>query len=248
MFASKDIFLKSSGGYQISRSVRLRSSASAYLSRTLTTPTDRKKWTWSGWVKRSNFPATYVHIFGTGTASSDTATAQIQFYQDNLYVSGFATGWLKTNAVYRDPSAWYHIVVTWDNANATASNRCKIFVNGIETTYSVDNRASLSTTTDYGMNYATLHTIGAWSWNNGTFAQPEYFDGYMTEVNFIDGQALTPSSFGETNSVTGVWQPKKYGGTYGTNGFYLNFSDNSAATAAAIGKDYSGNGNTIIFR
>ena len=243
MFASKDIFLKSSGGYQISRSVRLRSSASAYLSRTLTTPTDRKKWTWSGWVKRSNFPATYVHIFGTGTASSDTATAQIQFYQDNLYFSGFATGWLKTNAVYRDPSAWYHIVVTWDNANATASNRCKIFVNGIETTYSVDNRASLSTTTDYGMNYATLHTIGAWSWNNGTFAQPEYFDGYMTEVNFIDGQALTPSSFGETNSVTGVWQPKKYGGTYGTNGFYLNFSDNSAATAAAIGKDYSGNGN-----
>ena len=68
-------------------------------------------------------------------------------------------------------------------------------------------------------------------------------DGYLTEVNLIDGQALTPSSFGETDAITGVWKPKKYAGTYGTNGFYLNFSDNSAATAAAIGKDYSGNGN-----
>ena len=73
--------------------------------------------------------------------------------------------------------------------------------------------------------------------------QAVYTDQYLTEVNFIDGQALTPSSFGETNPVTGVWQPKKYTGTYGTNGFYLNFSDNSAATAATIGKDYSGNGN-----
>jgi hypothetical protein len=69
------------------------------------------------------------------------------------------------------------------------------------------------------------------------------FDGYLTEINFIDGQALTPSSFGQTNTLTGVWSPKKYTGTYGTNGFYLNFSDNSAATAAAIGKDYSVNGN-----
>jgi hypothetical protein len=70
-----------------------------------------------------------------------------------------------------------------------------------------------------------------------------FFDGYLTECYLIDGQALTPASFGETNPVTGVWQPKKYAGTYGTNGFYLNFSDNSAATAAAIGADYSGNGN-----
>jgi hypothetical protein len=70
-----------------------------------------------------------------------------------------------------------------------------------------------------------------------------YFDGYLTEINFVDGQALTPSSFGETDAVTGVWKPKKYAGTYGTNGFYLNFSDNSNNTAATIGKDYSGNGN-----
>jgi hypothetical protein len=184
-----------------------------------------------------------MHLFGTGSASTDAASTQIQFDGENLLLTGYATNWLKSNAVYRDPSAWYHIVVAWDNSNATVANRAKIYVNGIEISYSIDNRASLSTSSTYGINQAVLHTIGAWSWNNGTFAQPEYYDGYLTEINFIDGQALTPSSFGETNSVTGVWQPKKYGGTYGTNGFYLNFSDNSNNTATTIGKDYSGNGN-----
>jgi hypothetical protein len=69
------------------------------------------------------------------------------------------------------------------------------------------------------------------------------FDGYLTEIHFIDGQALTPSSFGETDTITGVWKPKKYAGTYGTNGFYLNFADNSNTTATTLGKDSSGNGN-----
>jgi hypothetical protein len=82
------------------------------------------------------------------------------------------------------------------------------------------------------------HEIGG-----STFTGLEYFSGYMTEFNFIDGQALTPSSFGQTDAQTGVWGPKKYSGSYGTNGFYLNFSDNSNTTAATLGKDYSGNGN-----
>jgi hypothetical protein len=246
LFNNAIIGASGQGGYRISRSVRLRSSASAYLSRTLTTPTNNKIWTWSGWIKRGKpggSSASGMHLFGTGSASTDAASTQIQFDGENLLLTGYATNWLKSNAVYRDPSAWYHIVVAWDNSNATVANRAKIYVNGIEISYSIDNRASLSTSSTYGINQAVLHTIGAWSWNNGTFAQPEYYDGYLTEINFIDGQALTPSSFGETNSVTGVWQPKKYGGTYGTNGFYLNFSDNSNNTATTIGKDYSGNGN-----
>jgi len=231
-------------GYQISRSVRLRGSASAYLNRTLTTPTDAKKWTFSAWVKGSFYNGTgYTHLFGTGAAANDTSSNQFIWggTASNLAFSLWSINVLITNAVYRDPSAWYHVMLVMDNANATASNRAKIYVNGVEPTYSTDNRASLSTTTNYAINSAILHTIGRWSYNS--FVQPEQFDGYLTEVNFIDGQALTPSSFGETNPVTGVWQPKKYTGTYGTNGFYLNFSDNSAATAAAIGKDYSGNGN-----
>jgi hypothetical protein len=103
---------------------------------------------------------------------------------------------------------------------------------------------AFDTATNPTLNLATAFTfpngnnrVGA-NWDN---SGP--FDGYLTEVNFIDGQALTPSSFGETNPVTGVWQPKKYTGTYGTNGFFLTFQDNSAATATTIGKDYSGNGN-----
>jgi len=236
----------SPSGYQISRSVRLRSSASAYLNRTLTTPTNNKIWTWSAWVKKgraSGTGASAQTLFATGSASTDAGSTLIWFDTERLIVSGYSTNWLISSAVYRDPSAWYHILVAWDNSNATASNRIKIYVNGLEISYATDNRASLSTTATYGINQAVLHTLGAWSWNNGSFAQPQYFDGYLTEINFIDGQALTPSSFGETNAVTGVWQPIKYTGTCGTNGFYLNFSDNSAATAAAIGKDYSGNGN-----
>ena len=231
--------------FPVQRSVRLRSSASAYFGRTLTTPTNNKIWTWSAWVKRgkpSGTSAAALHLFGTGSGSTDAGTTQIYFDNENLVLGGYSTPWLKSNAVYRDPSAWYHIVVAWDNSNATATNRAKIYVNGVEITYVTDNRASLSTTSTYGINQAVLHTIGAWSWNNGTFAQPEYYDGYLTEINFIDGQALTPTSFGAYNSF-GVWSPAKYSGSYGTNGFYLNFQDNSASTATTIGKDSSGNGN-----
>jgi hypothetical protein len=92
--------------------------------------------------------------------------------------------------------------------------------------------------TSFYWNTATDSRIGIYQ--NGTSSK---FDGYLTEINVIDGQALTPSSFGSTNAVTGVWQPKSYTGTYGTNGFYLNFSDNSSNTATTIGKDYSGNSN-----
>jgi hypothetical protein len=231
--------------FPVQRSVRLRSSASAYFGRTLTTPTNNKIWTWSAWVKRgkaSGASAAALHLFGTGSGSNDAGTTQIYFESESLILGGYSTPWLKSNAVYRDPSAWYHIVVAWDNSNATAANRAKLYVNGVEITYAIDNRASLSTTSTYGINQAVLHTIGAWSWNNGTFAQPEYYDGYLTEINFIDGQALTPTSFGAYNSY-GVWSPSKYTGSYGTNGFYLNFQDNSGATATTIGKDSSGNGN-----
>ncbi len=144
----------------------------------------------------------------------------------------------RTTALFRDPSAWYHVVVAIETANATAGDRVKLYVNGTRYTTS-GTTASLNANMPFGVNGVPTYIGSYYNPSAGT----AYFDGYLTEINFIDGQALTPSSFGETNPVTGVWQPKKYTGTYGTNGFYLNFSDNSAATAAAIGKDYSGNGN-----
>ena len=227
-------------GYQISRSVRLRSSASAYFNRTLTTPTNQKKWTLSAWVKRGTLSVTSDIFNGAQSGTNDN---YIRFTSGNALMMGSYNGagtdyGIVTTAVFRDPSAYYHCVFVYDVDNATSTDRAIIYVNGVRQV--VTNNANgmfPSGYTSAAWNTAVAHRIGSNS-PSSTFA-----DCYLTEINFIDGQALTPASFGETNYVTGVWQPKKYIGTYGTNGFYLNFSDNSAATAAAIGKDYSGNGN-----
>ena len=228
-------------GYQISRSVRLRSSASAYFNRTFGTATNTLIWTWSAWVKRGAFAGNGPYLFeGYSNATNRagilfTTSEALQFF----YLSGgVIASQLITTQIFRDPAAWYHIIVAYDATQATASNRLKFYVNGAQVTaFSTATYPSLNQATWVNTNSAP-HTIGV-----SSAAATTYFDGYLTEINFIDGQALTPSSFGETNPATGVWQPKKYTGTYGTNGFYLNFSDPSAATAAAIGADRSGNGN-----
>jgi hypothetical protein len=238
MSAFHDIILAGASGqqgYRISRSVRLRSSASAYFNRTLTTPTNNLKWTWSGWVKRGAL-STEQLIFGAGTAPNDD---QIGFRSDDtlwFLLNNGASYAIRSNAVYRDPSGWYHIVAVFDSANATASNRLLLYVNGVQITSFAIAAYPTQNYSPY-INSAISHRISSRS--NSTV----YLDGYVTEINFIDGQALTPSSFGETDSITGVWKPKKYAGTYGTNGFYLNFSDNSNNTSTTIGKDSSGNGN-----
>jgi hypothetical protein len=236
MFASKDIFLKSSAGtgpYTIPRSVRFRSSASAYLNRTFSTPTNSLKWTWSGWVKNCTRTG-YNPIFGTDSNSGglmyfhQTDNA-LQFYDPSTGAQ------LYTTALYRDPSSWYHILFVYDSTQATAADRMNWYVNGVKitsfafTSYPTQNQAGT-------INTAVAHYLGR------HFSALAYANSYMTEINFIDGQALTPSSFGAISSTTGVWQPIAYTGTYGTNGFYLKF--NSFATAAALGTDSSGNGNT----
>ena len=233
MFASKDVFLTppATGGYTIARSVRFRSSASAYLNRTLTTPTNNKIFTWSGWLKLGKLSDGYGMLSTTGTGAPRSffvIDSNTLWFLDQP--SGTNAN-LNSVAVLRDPSAWYHIVFAVDTTQATSTNRVKMYINGVQSTltgtYPTQNTNPI-------LNSATAHTIGSYSIN--------YFDGYMTEINFVDGQQLTPSSFGSTNAITGVWQPAKYTGTYGTNGFYLNFSSNG--TAAALGTDFSGNSNT----
>ena len=142
-----------------------------------------------------------------------------------------------TTPVYRDSSAWYHLVAAIDTTQATASNRVKLYINGVQIT-SLDTSSYPSQNSDLRTNTTNLAAIGRLGSYNGF-----YFDGYLTEINFIDGQALTPSSFGETDAITGRWKAKAYSGTYGTNGFYLKFADNSGTTATTLGKDSSGNGN-----
>lgn len=225
------------GGYQISRSLRFRSAAGAKISRTPGVAGNQQTWTWSGWVKRGSLGSSQ-QIFVADNSS--TLQSRLHFLAaDTLeFISYNAALQLSliTTQVFRDTSAWYHIVLTMDTTQATASNRARIYINGSQVT-------AFSTATYPAQNYNGIVNQVLAHYHGAYFSTLEYLDGYLTEINFIDGQSLTPSSFGEFDATTGVWKPKKYTGTYGTNGFYLNFSNNSAATAAAIGADYSGNGN-----
>jgi len=211
---------KTSGpsGYNLTNSLRFRGSASAYLNRTFATPTSSTIWTWSAWVKRGGLTGTY-RLFGASTTTYLTFNSSDQL---NLTLNG--TSAATTTAVYRDPAAWYHIVYTQNGSAQT------IYVNGTS--------AATGTTAASIFNTAIAHQIGSANTSN-------YLDGYLTEVNFVDGQALTPSSFGNTNATTGVWQPARYTGSYGTNGFYLKFSDiaTTSGSNAGLGKDFSGNTN-----
>ena len=236
MFASKDTLLTRPSGYNIARSVRLRSSASAYFNRTPASAGNRQKFTISAWVKRGKL-TTSSGIFGAGATSANEDRFMFAG-NDTLLFDSYIPGTnfnLNSTAVYRDPSAWYHVVGAVDTTQATASDRVKLYVNGAQITSFV--------TATYPAQNANCNINNNVAQYIGNNPDNYYYDGYLTEINFIDGQALTPSSFGETDSITGVWKAKKYAGTYGTNGFYLNFSDNSASTATTIGKDYSGNGN-----
>ena len=215
-------------GYQIERSLRFNSSDSAYLSRTPASAGNRKTWTWAGWVKRSKLGST-ERIFSAGSGTSYT---EILFVSDALKIncqnSAISVGQVQTQAVLRDPSAWYHCVISFNAAGTS-----KIYINGVDqlltTTVGISN-------VDHQINNTIAHSIGRFS------SGVDYFNGYLADVHFIDGQALDPTSFGEFDD-NGVWQPIDASGlTYGTNGFHLPFSDNS--TAAALGTDTSGNGNT----
>jgi hypothetical protein len=209
------------GGYNLTDSLRFRESASAYLTRTPASAGNRTTWTWSAWVKRGNVAASsYYCLFGVDGVTPNNRT-EITFSANAIFIYEevtTATISLTTTGLFRDPSAWYHIVVAIDTTQATSTNRVKLYVNGEQIT-------SFSSATYPSLNYNTFvnstntHVIGARRYAGGTVNK--YFDGYLTEVNLVDGQALTPSDFGDTNEDTGVWQPQKYTGTYGTNGFYL---------------------------
>ena len=215
--------------YNLTNSLRFRSSATAYLNRTFTTGS-ATQWTWSSWVKRGSLgPQAFIF------APNNTAGEGMYFNSSNQFAIAInGSFFLVSTAVYRDPSAWYHVVVASDMGNATPALRCRVYINGVEiTAWATDARASYSSWVSW--NSGVNHNIGV------SNANTIYWDGYLTEINFVGGQTLTPSSFGSTNAVTGVWQPAKYTGTYGTNGFYLPFTNTTSTST--LGNDFSGNGN-----
>ena len=211
----------------IDNSLRFNDDDSAYLSRTPTAAGNRKTWTLSSWVKRGNLSEGRVFTAGLYDDIKFDSTNALTVQISNNNVSAQA---IVTNAVFRDSSAWYHIVVACDTTQATASNRLKLYVNGSEiTSFSTDQRSSITQSQDTYVSNNSVQRIGV---DEST----SYFDGYLSDVHFIDGQALTPTSFAEEHN--GVWAPKAYSGSYGTNGFKLDFADSSA-----IGNDVSGNNN-----
>ena len=217
---------------KITNSLRFRSSASAYLSRTPASAGNQRTFTFSTWLKRGAL-GNYIDFFGSGNT-------YLSYYNDNtLYMNlrGGATNYVVNYAnVFRDPSAWYHIVWAVDTTQATASNRAKLYVNGVQLTAAGPLGQSYCPQNDLlNINSTSAHYLGA------AAGSSNFLDGYMAEVNFIDGQALEPTAFGYINKETGIWAPIAYAGTYGLNGFRLPFTNGTSTTT--LGYDTSGNGN-----
>jgi hypothetical protein len=230
------------GGYEVDNSLRFNSGSSDYLNRTPSSTTNRQTWTWSAWVKRANLSSAIQELFASGLVSGTYNFTRIFFdASDRLIFQHYPdtnSGYLTTTQVFRDTSAWYHIVVVFNSTSGTSSDRMKIYVNGSQvtdfttgvyvTTYPSQNTNSFVNDSTYG------HTLGRSVSGYATY----YYNGYMSEVNFIDGQALAPSDFGIFDEDSGIWKPIAYTGTYGTNGFFLEFQD-----SGALGTDSSGEGN-----
>jgi len=224
------------GGYEVSNSLRFNDGDSAHLDNTFSSTTNRQTYTYSTWIKRGVLDGAKQHIFGVYIDSSNHSLFRFDDGENldirhNLNNDVFQ---LDSTMLFRDVSAWYHIVISTDTTQSTDSNRIKVYVNGTQislsgsyptqnkNTYICDNR---------------LHTIGEVS------SGSEEFDGYMAETHFVDGSALAQTDFGEFDS-NGVWVPKQYTGSHGTNGFYLEFKQTgTSANSSGIGADTSGNDN-----
>lgn len=229
---SNDLWMASTAAafypHTIDQSLRFEDGDSPRLTRTPSSAGNRKTWTWSAWVKRGNI-STSQYLFQSYDGSSAHRSA-IKFNSNDTIAfdqgGNTSSGLIDTVAVYRDVSSFYHIVVVADYSNGTAGNRAKIYVNGVLQT--------VTTTDDFENANGIINSTNE---HNISFASNNFFDGYMSEVNFIDGTALTADSFGETKD--GIWVPKDVSGlNFGTNGFHLDFADSNT-----IGNDISGNDN-----
>ena len=228
-----------SSGYEVSNSLRFDNGSSDYLSRTPSSTSNRKTWTWSAWVKRANISANHVMIGARIDANDNTF---LRFNSDNtIYFKLKIGGTSKesyTNQLFRDSSAWYHVVLAVDTTQATESNRFKLYINGEQVT-SFSSSAYPAQDADTPINSSSSeHRIG----DDET---PNIFDGYMAEVVLVDGQQLDATSFGEFDSDTNIWKPINVSGlTFGTNGFYLEFKQTGTSqNSSGLGADTSGNDN-----
>ena len=230
-----------SGEYEVSNSLRFNDDDSPYLNKTTGTATNTRIFTYSVWVKRGNLGD--MNLFN-GDDGSDGNNNFDAFYfraDHKIFLYGYQGGdriSIVTNRVFRDVSAWYHLVLSCDTTQSSANDRIKLYVNGVqETSFSPHTQPSQNMETYFNGN-SIRQQIGRYPDSNSL-----HFDGYMSEINFVDGQQLLPTSFGEFDD-NGVWKPIEYTGTYGNNGFFMEFKQTGTSqNSSGIGADTSGNDN-----
>ena len=220
-------------GFDVDNSLRINQGDSSYLKKTFGTATNRRKFTYSFWCKKQH--NTDMGILSTG---ADANNRGIMYFNDSgdfnflEVTSGSVTSFVATNRLFRDSSAWYHFVIAVDTTQGTNTNRVKIYVNGIQET-SLAQTTYMNQNYDGNFNASARHDISS---ANGYGEDGYYWNGYLAEVVFIDGQQLAPTSFGEFDEDSGIWKPIDVSGlTFGTNGFYLDFED-----SANLGNDANG--------
>ncbi len=209
-------------------SLRFNDDDSAYLSRTPSSAGNRQKWTWSGWVKRSAVWKSNDYLMSAYTWASNSNFTAVYFHTDDkLYIQWRTATWLWTKQVFRDTSAWAHIVITVDTWNSEINKRLRLYVNWDEITdFDTDQRSSISIWQNFAFWSTGQHILGAYK-STGSVSLP--FDWYLSNVNFIDWKVYDPTKFGYRDSTTGQWLPMAYSDPesywYGTNWFHLDFSD-----------------------
>jgi len=219
--------------YKINQSIRFNAADSPELTKTYSGAGSRTTQTFSVWFKLGKTQSSSgFNFYNGGTGTSDTTWSGINIYNHKIYLQGYNTNWKVTTRLLRDHSAWYHLVYNWDTTNSIASERVRLYINGQrETDFSTDNNPGASASS--GIGQAAKHSIG----NQTRSVGYGYADAYFAEMHFLDGLAYGPEFFGETND-SGIWIPKEYTGSYGTNGFKIDGRDSSD-----LGDDESGNGN-----
>ncbi len=227
--------------YEISNSLRFNDDDNPSLSKANSSGGSNTAGTLSFWTKRSEIDTGYLFY-----ARSDDSNVFNVYFSGNERLEvrstqgGSAEMSYKTNALFRDPSAWYHIVIAVDTTDGTAADRCKLFVNGSRvTSFETQTNFDQNDTIELFQSDATVYVTG--EFEGGTIGNP--YDGYIADLNFVDGTQYDASSFGETND-NGVWIPKKFTGSQGTNGFRLEFKQTgTSANSSGIGADTSGQDN-----
>ena len=227
------------GGFSVDNSCRFNSASNDHLNRTQTAG-NRRKFTFSTWVKRCN-PATRMSLFLANRSGSNYDQFYLNeggYLEADFYHSGTQIFRYKTDALYRDPSSWYHMIMAVDTEHDTASSRVRIYVNGLEVT-------SFSTETNPSENVDTHvneNSIVAYIGSDYNSNEPDY---YLAETVMLDGTQAAPTDFGEFDGDSGIWKPIDVSGlTFGTNGFYLQYKESgTSANASGMGADTSGETN-----